>query len=221
MCDIACERNESIGQFGTVAMDLFTTSEIQRNILPQQGEAIYFGPILPAAESERLFNTLLRTIGWRRDEVIMFGKRITTRREVAWYGDSGKSYRYSGITRNPLPWTSDLLSLKNLVEKRSGETFNSCLLNLYHDGSEGMGWHSDDEKELLPHGAIASVSLGAARRFVFKHKNLDLPKPEILLDNGSLLLMKAQTQQHWLHRLPPSKKITTARINLTFRTIIH
>jgi len=111
------------------------------------------------------------------------------------------------------------MAIKDKVEKASSETYNSCLLNLYHNGEEGMGWHTDNEKELKKEGAIASVSFGAVRKFAFKHKKTQ-EKVELTLDNGSLLVMKGTTQSHWLHRLPPSKKITTPRINLTFRTII-
>ena len=116
-------------------------------------------------------------------------------------------------------FTPELLEIKTVVERISNETFNSCLLNLYHDGEEGMGWHTDAEKELKPNGAIASVSFGAVRKFSFKHKQNNT-LVDVLLENGSLLIMKDQTQQHWLHQLPKSKRIKTPRINLTFRTII-
>jgi alkylated DNA repair dioxygenase AlkB len=111
------------------------------------------------------------------------------------------------------------LKLKDKIEEASGETYNSCLLNLYHNGEEGMGWHTDNEKELKKEGAIASISFGAPRKFCFKHKQTE-EKVDLLLDHGSLLVMKGSTQSHWLHRLPPSKKINSLRINLTFRTII-
>jgi alkylated DNA repair dioxygenase AlkB len=119
-----------------------------------------------------------------------------------------------------LPWTKELLELKTVIEKETGETFNSCLLNLYHNGDEGMAWHSDGEPELKKDGAIASLSFGAERKFVFKHKQTS-HKVELILEHGSLLLMKGTTQTHWLHRLPPTKKVRTARVNLTFRTIIQ
>ena len=114
-------------------------------------------------------------------------------------------------------WYPELLKLKNLVEDITGEKFNSCLLNLYHDGTEGMGYHSDAEGDLLQNSAIASLSLGAARKFVFKHK-VTKEKLDFILENGSLLVMKGETQKHWLHSLPPSKKVQTSRINLTFRS---
>lgn len=163
---------------------------------------------------------LLTDIAWQHDEAIIFGKKIITKRKVAWYGDEQYSYTYSKVTKTALPWTTELLELKALAEKESGESYNSCLLNLYHDGDEGMAWHSDGEKDLQKNGAIASISLGAERKFAFKHKETG-EKVEIQLEHGSLLVMKDQTQQHWLHRLPPSKKIKSLRINLTFRTIIR
>ena len=137
---------------------------------------------------------------------------------MAWYGDIPFSYTYSNITKTALVWTEELLALKKIVEERTGETYNSCLLNLYHTGEEGMAWHSDGEKDLKKHGAIASLSFGAVRKFAFKHKENGV-KIDVILDNGSLLVMKGTTQENWLHRLPPTKVVHTPRINLTFRTI--
>jgi alkylated DNA repair dioxygenase AlkB len=128
------------------------------------------------------------------------------------------SYTYSKVTKQAKPWTEALEKIKQEVEKKSGETYNSCLLNLYHSGEEGMAWHSDGEKDLKKNGAIASVSFGAERKFAFKHKD-SKEKVEVWLENGSLLVMKGTTQSHWLHRLPPTKKIHSPRVNLTFRTI--
>ena len=148
----------------------------------------------------------------------LFGKRIVTKRKVAWYGSRPFEYTYSNNTKKALQWTKGLLELKELVEKHTKETYNTCLLNLYHNGEEGMGWHSDDEKELKPDGAIASLSFGAQRKFVFKHKSTKI-KVDLVLDHGSLLVMKGSTQKYWQHRLPPTKKVHKPRINLTFRSI--
>ncbi|PJJ84109.1 alpha-ketoglutarate-dependent dioxygenase AlkB family protein [Mucilaginibacter auburnensis] len=186
------------------------------NILPYDGEVIYFGKVMEAAFADRFFRTLLNTINWKNDEVVIFGKRLTTKREVAWYADAGYNYTYSNITKEALPWTPELLALKQLAEDLSGHTYNSCLLNLYHDGDEGMGWHSDDEKTLEKDAAIASLSFGAERKFALKHHE-SKQKVEVMLQHGSLLLMKGVTQTHWLHALPRSKKIKSPRINLTFR----
>lgn len=159
------------------------------------------------------------TIDWQNDRSMIFGKEIITKRKVAWYGDKPFSYTYSKVTKTALPWTPELKVLKNLAQEETGETYNSCLLNLYHDGSEGMSWHSDGEKELKKNGAIASMSLGAQRKFAFKHKRTKETIAQFL-GHGSLLVMKDDTQAHWLHRLPPMKAVTTPRINLTFRTIV-
>ena len=179
----------------------------------------YFGPIIPLEEADDFFKILADTIPWEADVVHMFGKRIVTKRKVAWYGDQPYDYTYSNSTKKALPWTPALRELKEMAENLTNETYNSCLLNLYHTGEEGMGWHTDNEKELKRNGAIASYSFGAERKFVFKHKTTK-EKVELLLDHGSLLVMKGATQNHWLHRLPPTKKVGSARINLTFRTII-
>ncbi len=190
------------------------------NLLPKDGTANYFGKIISKEKADIFFNALMQHIEWRNDEAIIFGKKIITKRKVAWYGNQQYQYAYSGITRYALPWTKELLQLKALTETVSKETFNSCLLNLYHNGNEGMAWHSDDEKDLQKNGAIASLSFGAERKFAFKHK-VSGEKVELHLGHGSLLVMKDTTQSHWLHRLPPSKKIMTPRINLTFRTIVE
>ncbi|MEZ4883055.1 MAG: alpha-ketoglutarate-dependent dioxygenase AlkB [Flavobacteriaceae bacterium] len=201
-------------------MDLFNLKiDTERNLLPTGGTVNYFGKIFSDEEANRYYEILLNTIDWKNDEAIIFGKRIVTKRRVAWYGSQEFEYTYSKITKKANLWTTELLLLKKLIEKKTGETFNSCLLNLYHSGEEGMAWHSDDEKDLKKNGAIASVSFGAERKFAFKHKQT---KETIALNlaHGSLLIMKGATQTNWLHKLPPTKKVDEARINLTFRTII-
>jgi alkylated DNA repair dioxygenase AlkB len=127
-------------------------------------------------------------------------------------------YTYSNTTKQALAWTKELSELKQIVEQLAGTKFNSCLLNLYHNGNEGMGWHSDDEKPLRKNNTIASLSFGAERKFSFKHKQTK-QTVSIVLEYGSLLVMKDATQSNWLHSLPKSKNITQRRINLTFRTI--
>ncbi|NNF18324.1 MAG: alpha-ketoglutarate-dependent dioxygenase AlkB [Flavobacteriaceae bacterium] len=193
----------------------FTSSE---NLLPFDGLVHYHGPLMSLSTASRYMEALLSGISWEHDELIMFGKRIVTKRKVAWYGSEPFTYTYSHTTKKALPWIPVLEELKRIAELESGATFNSCLLNLYHSGVEGMGWHSDNEKELRKQGTIASMSFGAGRNFVFKHRETH-EKVSVFLEPGSLLLMKGTTQQHWLHRLPPSKRITEPRINLTFRTI--
>lgn len=201
-------------------MDLFDTQiDPSKNILPKDGIVNYHGKIWNCQEANFYFEKLWDTIEWKNDQAIIFGKLIITKRKVAWYGDIEFEYTYSNITKRALVWTPELLELKVMVEKETGETFNSCLLNLYHSGNEGMAWHSDGEKDLKKNGAIGSLSFGAERKFTFKHKETK-DTVSVLLEHGSLLVMKGTTQTNWLHRLPPTKKINKSRINLTFRTIV-
>ena len=200
-------------------MDLFSSQiDPNKNWLPFDGIVNYHGMIMDYEKANGFYENLLHSIAWKNDLAIIFGKRIETKRKVAWYGDQPFEYTYSKTTKKALPWTNELLELKQLVERLSGETYNSCLLNLYHTGEEGMAWHSDAEKDLKKDGAIGSLSFGAERRFSFKHKTTK-KKVTLLLEHGSLLVMKGATQTHWLHRLPPTKVIHKPRINLTFRTI--
>lgn len=202
-------------------MDLFNnTIDHNNNLLSKDGIVNYYGTLLSASRSNSFFDQLLHNVEWKNDEAYIYGKRIVTKRKVAWYGDKPYQYTYSNTTKLALPWTTTLLELKEMVEQKTEEKYNSCLLNLYHNGSEGMAWHSDGEKDLKKNGAIASLSLGAERKFAFKHKETK-EKVSLLLKNGSLLVMKGTTQTFWLHRLPPTKMIHTARINLTFRTIMQ
>lgn len=200
-------------------MDLFGTYIDETvNLLPKDGTVNYFGKVLAYREANDYFDLLTKNIAWKNDEAIIFGKHIITKRKAAWYGNDDYAYTYSNTTRQALPWTEELLELKKMVEEKTGATFNSCLLNLYHTGEEGMAWHSDDEKSLGKNTTIASFSFGAERKFSFRHKQTK-ETVSIVLENGSLLIMKDATQTHWLHRLPPTQKIKKARINLTFRTI--
>ena len=202
-------------------MELFENiADPNHNLLPQDGTVNYYGKILQEKKANQFYLKLLNDIEWRNDEAVIFGKKIITKRKVAWYGDENFEYTYSNSTKRALKWTPELLELKKLTEEKTGEEFNSCLLNLYHDGNEGMAYHSDGEKDLKKNGAIASLSFGAERKFSFKHK-FTKEKVELVLANGSLLVMKDQTQSFWLHRLPPTKKIFTPRINLTFRMIME
>lgn len=193
-------------------------SDPETNLLPRDGTVNYYGKILDLEKADYYFEKLLKKIDWKNDEAIIFGKKILTKRKVAWYGNEDFEYTYSKSTKKALPWIPEWLELKKRVEEISGETYNSCLLNLYHDGTEGMAYHSDGEKDLKKNGAIASLSFGAERKFSFKHKETK-EKVELVLEHGSLLVMKDETQTFWLHRLPPTKKIFSPRINLTFRTI--
>jgi alkylated DNA repair dioxygenase AlkB len=186
------------------------------NVINQDGQAHYFGKIINAEQNDKYFNELLNKIEWANEKLILFGKKITTKRKVAFYADSLIEYTYSHKTKKGLEWTPLLIEIKQLVSSYTGSNYNACLLNLYHDGEEGMGWHSDDEKEIIPNSSIASLSLGTERKFSIKHKATK-ETHSILLENGSLLEMLGSFQKHWLHSMPKSKKIMDARINLTFR----
>lgn len=202
-------------------MELFENfNDNEVNLLPKDGIVNYYGKLFSQQEGNHYYTYLLSNIEWKNDEAFILGKLIITKRKAAWYGDTAFEYSYSNRTKIALPWTKELLALKSKIETETGENFNSCLLNLYHSGEEGMAWHSDGEKDLKKNGAIASVSFGAERKFSFKHKTTK-ETVSIMLEHGSLLVMKGTTQNHWLHRLPPTKKISTPRINLTFRTIVR
>ncbi len=190
-----------------------------QNLLPFDGIVRYFGRVIDPTNAAAYLEMLKTNLDWQQEETIIFGKRHISKRLVAWYGDESYEYRYSGSIKLALPWTKDLAALKSIAEKISGTIYNSCLVNLYHNGNEGMGWHSDNEKSIVPDSSIASISLGAERRFVFKHRTLS-EKVEIFLQDGSILEMKGETQRYWLHSLPKSKRVTMPRINLTFRKMI-
>jgi len=200
-------------------MDLFSNHDTPQNLLPEDGIVLYFGLVLSQAEADRYLQILLDTIQWQNDEAVIFGKHFITKRKVAWYGDVKYSYTYSNTTKHALKWTPELLELKKLTESFTGETYNSCLLNLYHDGDEGMAWHSDDEKMLAKNGSIASLSFGAERKFAFKHKETK-QVVSLILQHGSLLEMRGTTQTYWLHRLPKTTKVKRPRVNLTFRKMV-
>jgi len=201
--------------FNNISLDSAVSS---RTVINKDGIAVYTDSLIPKEKSELFLLQLSKNIQWKNDESVMFGKHYITRRKTAWYGDQPFCYTYSKIKRTALPWTDELLEIKRIVENQEPAEFNSCLLNFYHDGDDGMGWHSDNEKELEKNGVIASVSLGAERKFSFKHKS-NKEKIDLILGSGSLLVMKEQIQTHWMHQLPKSKKISEPRINLTFRTI--
>ncbi|HHJ35664.1 MAG TPA: alpha-ketoglutarate-dependent dioxygenase AlkB [Gammaproteobacteria bacterium] len=186
------------------------------NILPCDGEASYFGSILSHRDTDYYLEHLLDSIRWENDQVLIYGKRIITKRKVAWYGDSDYAYTYSNVTKHALGWTRELTDLKDIVEDITDTDFNSCLLNLYHDGDEGVGWHSDDETALGENPIIASLTFGAERKFSLKHK-VNKQVVSLTLESGSLFVMKGKTQSNWVHCLPKMKGISTARINLTFR----
>jgi len=189
------------------------------NRLPRDGSAYYWADFFSPNEQADFFAALATNIAWQQDEVVLFGRRIITARKVAWHGTEPFAYTYSRSTRVAAPWTTELSEILRQIERTLGLSFNSCLLNLYHHGGEGMGWHSDDESSLVPDSPIASVSFGAARRFYFRHRREPAEKVSLLLKPGSLLLMAGPTQRHWQHALPKALRVKEPRINLTFRTM--
>lgn len=186
------------------------------NLLPHDGQSLYFGKIFPEAENTFWFQELFSKIEWQQDEVIMFGKKIITKRKMQWYADSLVEYEYSKVKRTAKIFTAELLQLKQIVEEKSGAKYNSCLLNLYHDGDEGMGWHSDNEPSIVKDAAIAALSFGAERKMSFKHKETK-ETISLMLENGSLLVMGEGSQTLWWHSIPKTKKVMEPRISLTFR----
>jgi alkylated DNA repair dioxygenase AlkB len=181
----------------------------------------YLPGFLPPDRAEIIFRKLLTGVPWREDTITLFGKTYPQPRLTALYGEGGKTYSYSGITMHPLPFTPLLHDLREAVEKESGHMFNTVLINLYRDGRDSNGWHADNERELGPAPAIASLSLGAPRAFHLKHRHLKDQRCRLVLEPGSLLLMAGDTQRFWLHQVPKTKRPVGPRINLTFRKILE
>ncbi len=182
---------------------------------------IHFYPqFFTKSESDLMFENLFSEIKWRSDKIKLYGKEIDLPRKTAWYGESGKSYKYSGIQMLPEPWTPTLLKIKSEIEKIANVRFNSVMMNLYRDGNDGISWHTDAETELGKNPTIGSVSFGESRRFMLRHRYNKELKSEIDLTHGSFLLMGGSTQHFWQHQIPKTSRKLEARINLTFRTII-
>ncbi|HXG21155.1 MAG TPA: alpha-ketoglutarate-dependent dioxygenase AlkB [Methylomirabilota bacterium] len=176
---------------------------------------------LPKTEADALFTALLQDTPWRQEMMRMYGKAHPLPRLTAWYGDPGARYRYSGIVNEPLPWTPVLAAVRGRIQAWTGHAFNSVLLNLYRSGTDSLSWHQDNEPELGEAPVIASLSLGQVRLFQLRHRfRKDLPRVDLPLPHGSLLLMKGGTQQYWQHRIPKTSQRVDARLNVTFRTIM-
>jgi alkylated DNA repair dioxygenase AlkB len=186
------------------------------NILPGEGVVNYYGIIWPLQLADKMYTQLLNEIEWKHDEAIIAGKHIITKRKVALYAAIKLQYTYSNVSKSALQFTPLLIEIKEQIELLTGYQYNACLLNLYHNGAEGMAYHSDNEKQLNKNCGIASVSLGANRKFLFKNK-ISKQTVGLVLQHGSLLLMHPPTQQFWNHRLPLSTVVNEPRISLTFR----
>ncbi|WP_201530574.1 MULTISPECIES: alpha-ketoglutarate-dependent dioxygenase AlkB family protein [unclassified Psychrobacter] len=200
--------------------DLFAPKPTD-NLLPYDGQVNDLGIVIDYPSP--LFYNLVTELPWQEDIVTLFGKTHVTTRQIVWMGDSDIDYQYSGHTRQTIPWTETVFHVKHHIEQKLLDlgidaNFNSCLLNYYPSGEDGMGYHADDERELGEQPVIASLSLGATRKFVFKHKKTQ-DKVELYLESGQLIVMHGDTQSFWKHSITKTKKVTTGRISLTFRQI--
>jgi alkylated DNA repair dioxygenase AlkB len=200
-------------------LKLFNLESIIETIRIKNGEYIYDPFHFNEAESTKYFNALLEEVNWKQENMQMYGRIVNFPRLTAWYGENDKKYSFSGITLDPLPWTKSILEIKDSIETKFGNTFNSVLLNLYNSGSDSISWHTDAEEELGKNPVIASVSLGDKRVFQLRHRETQ-ERIDLELQNGSLLIMQGELQHYWQHQIPKTKKAIGKRINLTFRNII-
>ena len=198
--------------------DIKNSKSTGTTILETDGEAIYYQNVFTGEKCLEIFQKLFSEIDWQTDKFLMFGKKVETKRLVAWYAEENYDYKYAGAIKKAKIFLPVLRDIKNCVEKVTGEVYNSVLLNLYHNGDEAMSWHSDNEREIVKDSSIASVSFGADRKFKFKHKESG-EVVDLILESGSLLDMRGPIQRFWKHCLPKSKKVSKPRINLTFRMI--
>jgi alkylated DNA repair dioxygenase AlkB len=189
------------------------------SLLPYQGEALFFPGFLAQTEADRLFRFLLDHISWQQQSIRIFGRSVMQPRLTASFADEGVSYVYSGIALASETWNPELADLKRRIEKATGCTFNTALLNLYRDGNDSMGWHRDNERELGPEPVVASLSLGATRRFLLREYHNKSNRIAVELSHGSLLLMRGECQEYWEHSVPKTKSVTEERINITFRQV--
>ncbi|WP_370476768.1 alpha-ketoglutarate-dependent dioxygenase AlkB family protein [Tamlana flava] len=189
------------------------------NLELKDADVIYYPNFFNNNEADDFFNKLLKDIEWRQDNITIFGKTFEQPRLTAFYATNNNSYTYSNIKMKPLPFEGELLAIKNMIDEELKIEFTSCLANLYRSGKDSNGWHADDEKELGKNPVIASISFGTERIFHLKHKKDKFLKAKLVLQHGSLLLMKGETQHNWLHQIPKTQKDIGKRINLTFRII--
>ncbi|MEI6199768.1 MAG: alpha-ketoglutarate-dependent dioxygenase AlkB [Actinomycetota bacterium] len=189
-------------------------------ILPYDGSAILTPDFLSIELANELLQSLLTSTQWENQSLIMFGKKVEEPRLSTWHADPHLPYTYSGAKRVPQPWTAPLNQIRALCEEQTEHTFNGVLVNLYRTGNDHLGWHSDDEKVNGPEPIIASISLGAERKFELRHKETG-ERVSTMLSHGSLLVMSGLSQSHWLHRIPKSTGLDEPRINLTFRHLFQ
>ncbi len=183
------------------------------------GTCRYTPQLFDAADCDRILEMLLRETAWKQEHIRMFGRQLPMPRLTAWYGEAGKTYKYSGLLNEPLPWFPEVALLRDAVSHSVGTPFNSVLCNLYRDGTDSMSWHTDDERELGRNPTIASISFGAERNFLLKHVRTGA-RAAFALGHGSLLIMEGPLQHHWVHRVPKTSRTVGVRVNLTFRWIV-
>ncbi|WP_298739356.1 alpha-ketoglutarate-dependent dioxygenase AlkB [uncultured Chitinophaga sp.] len=198
---------------------VFPEDDAPHKVLLKDGALEYYPHFFTIPEADRLLQQLLKKIDWKQESMNMYGKQVLFPRLMAWHGDAGSTYAFSGKTYSPQPWTPPLPEIRQRIEPVAGVQFNSVLLNLYRDGKDAMGWHADDEPELGLNPLIASVNLGATRRFMLRYKSDHRLKYELELQHGSLLIMKGTIQHYWQHQVPKTSRPLPSRINLTFRVI--
>lgn len=185
----------------------------------EDGELSYYPALIPPDQCSEAFAALMEEIPWKQESVLMYGKKIPMPRLTAWIGDPGRTYRYSGVTYTPLDWTKTTGTIRDMIQSRTGERFNTVLANLYRDGQDSMGFHADNEPELGENPVIASVSLGGVRSFQLRHNKKKDQRVDMKLESGSLLVMGGAMQHHWRHGVPKTTREVEPRINLTFRLI--
>jgi len=190
-----------------------------RSIELPQAELLYLRHWVDVATADRWLQTLVAETPWMQPQVRLYGRSFAVPRQVAWYGDAQARYRYSGLVHEPLPWTPLLAEVRQRVEQQVGESLNGVLLNLYRDGQDAMGWHSDNEPELGPEPLVVSLNLGETRRFDLRRTGSTRIEHSLELEHGSLLVMSGPTQHHWQHQIARTRKVLTPRLNLTFRQI--
>ena len=200
--------------------ELFQENAVEQINLPD-ADILYWPYFFEAAKANELLQSLIQSIPWKQNTIRFYGKESLVPRLESWHGEPGINYSYSGIKMEAKPWNSDLLFIKRAIETASKTTYNSVLINYYRDGKDRVAWHSDDEKELGKNPVIGSISLGAERKFKLRHKQYKQNgyKHEIVLKNGSFLLMRGETQHNWLHEIPRTALPISSRVNLTFRVI--
>ncbi len=203
-----------------MSFNLFNKEQERIELDIPNAEIIYYPQFFDHIKSNELLEVLSNTIKWQQDHITLFGKTYPQPRLTALYACNDKPYTYSNITMQPLPFTKPLVFIKNKIEKVCQTSFTTCLLNLYRDGQDSNGWHADDEKELGKNPIIGSISLGEERWFHLRHKINKNLKQKILLEHGSLLIMKGETQTYWKHQIPKTKKKKAPRINITYRVIL-